>query len=697
RTRLPLLLESLLVRPANGRAAIQSAAAMSKRILLVLAVCVRLAAQTVVDGRTTLVVSAREPGAVLKAVDDLARDLEAVLGRKLARAEKAPVRGTAIVAALRENVPAETRRPREEEALLIEERGGKVVLTGGDVRGTIYAIYRFSQTQLGVDPLWWWTDHPPARKARVTVASGYRLAEGTPAFRRRGWFLNDEDLLTGWKPATPGGTGVSLGVWDRVFEALLRLKGNMIVPGTFIFPDEPQVKAAGERGLMITQHHIEVLGTNTWKWPEEAPYSFAEHAQILKNAWRHSMLGYGKEQEVIWTVGYRGRHDRAFWLDDQSIPPTEEARAAAIRSAIDAQVEIVKAERVSPRFIMNAWAEAVPLIQKGLLTLPEGVTLVWPDNGHGLIRDAGRIARGQGVYYHTAMHDFVANQLTEMVPPERIERELGRAAKAGATEYLLVNVSDVRPYPLTTRAAMEAAVHGQAWGWEPYLGTWCREEFGERAARAMAEYYRAYFQAPGRSGAAEHETLADNAYHNYLRFILVSLIKGRPELSARFIQIRDWDQWLSKVKRAAADAEPRWERARALAEKAAGLVPEERKAFFQGHVMTQLEIHRRSNKALRLGAEAWAERGQGAAKVTETIAELKAVLAAMDAAEYGKWKDFYREDRFVNVRHTLALAEGARSKLEGRGVPVGLRVEALVEDPYHWLKSYQGGRRVDVR
>jgi hypothetical protein len=244
---------------------------------------------------------------------------------------------------------------------------------------------------------------------------------------------------------------------------------------------------------------------------------------------------------------------------------------------------------------------------------------------------------------------------------------------------------------------MEAAVSGQAWGWEEYLRRWCREEFGERAAGAMDEYYRAYFNAPGRFGAAEHETLADNAYHNYLRFILVSLIKGQPELSAKFIRIGDWDAWLGRVKRAATEAEPRWEQARILAEKAACLIPADRKQFFQSHVLTQLEIHRRSNRALRLGAESWETRAQGPTKVASVIDELKAVVAALEAAEYGKWKGFYREDRFVDVRYTLALAEGARAKAEGRGVPAGLRVEGLVVDPYHWLKSYQGPRRVDVR
>jgi hypothetical protein len=31
------------------------------------------------------------------------------------------------------------------------------------MRGTIFAIYQFSQQYLGVDPMYYWTDHEPAK------------------------------------------------------------------------------------------------------------------------------------------------------------------------------------------------------------------------------------------------------------------------------------------------------------------------------------------------------------------------------------------------------------------------------------------------------------------------------------------------------------------------------------------------------
>ena len=385
-----------------------------------------------------------------------------------------------------------------------------VILTGSDLRGAIYAVYEFSGKYLEVDPLYYWTDRNPAHQASVSLPDNLATQDGPPTFRYRGSFTNDEDLLTGWKPGTADGTGISLEAWDKVFEALLRLKGNMIVPGTFVFPDEPQVKAAGERGLIITQHHIEVLGTNTYRWPDEKPYSFSAHPELLISAWTQAVKEYGPNQEVIWTLGYRGRHDRPFWVDDASAGKTDAERAATIQRAIAKQTEIVSSLRKNQFFLMNAWMESVPFLSNGLLHIPAGVTQVWPDNGHGVIRDDGRIRAGEGVYYHTAMYNSMANQMTEMVPLERIQRELGRAAKAHATEYLLINTSDIRPVPMTTRAVMELAWNAKPWvdntgQAAAYLQEWCREEFGAEAAPLLAQYYRAYFAARAGTGTTKRK------------------------------------------------------------------------------------------------------------------------------------------------------------------------------------------------
>ncbi len=41
-----------------------------------------------------------------------------------------------------------------------------------------------------------------------------------------------------------------------------------------------------------------------------------------------------------------------------------------------------------------------------------------------------------------------ANQLTEMIPPQRIFEQLNPYVQRNATKYFMLNLSDLRPYPL---------------------------------------------------------------------------------------------------------------------------------------------------------------------------------------------------------------------------------------------------------
>jgi hypothetical protein len=652
-----------------------------------------------IDARSVIVVDPGEPAALRRAAADLASDMTKVFGAPVRIAGSRPEAGTNAVHVCLSASPCKALRPAGTEVLSIRAVPEGVLLTGSDMRGAIYAVYEFSRRFLGVDPFYYWNDHEPAPMSAAKIPAGTAITDGPPRFRYRGWFINDEDLFTGWKPDPA--SGFSLELWDKVFETILRTKGNMIVPGTFLFPDEPQVRAASERGLIITQHHIEVVGLNTYRWPEDVPYSFLSRPELLTNAWRASVRGYLPPQEVIWTVGYRGRHDRAFWEDDASADRSERGRAAVIQRAIEAQMQIVRAERKNPWFLMNAWDEAVPLVRQGYLKIPEGVTLVWPDNGHGTIRDEGALAKGEGVYYHTAMHNFMANQLTEMVPLARIQRELGRAARVGATEYLLVNVSDIRPVVMTTEAVMELAWNADRWAKpdgtesQAFLAKWARDQFGARAASTMAAYYNAYFAAPGRYGAGEDRTFSDCAYNTLARHILTKLLTGKTEKSEGRMPVEDYRAFAEHWRKIAAEAEQRWTAARALSRSAAKLIPPERRLFFQSHVATQLDVHEYGNRALRHIAEAYLAAAPASRKqhAEAAIADLSRIVASFQASEYGKWAGYYRGELFTNVRLTHRMAQAYAGSLEGKPIPAGLPIQARTPDPYPTLKAYQGARR----
>jgi hypothetical protein len=651
-------------------------------VSLLTMLCLPAAAQVVVDRGTSIAVDSREPGPLRKAADDLRSDLRKVVGA-------AQGRSTTIRVALNYNLPAGESRPQGTEQLRIRVLPDGVLLTGSDMRGAIYAVYEFSQRFLGVDPFWWWTDHAPPHRDAIRIPASFSLTQG-PSFRYRGWFINDEDLLSGWKPGAAEKSGISLEVWDKLFEALLRLKGNIIVPGTFIFPYEPQVRAAGERGLVISQHHIEVLGLNTWRWPDDKPYSLFSHPDLLASAWRRAAEQYEPGQEVLWTLGYRGRHDRPFWSDDKDAPADDAGRAAAIQRAMDQEIGIVRKLRRNPYFLMNAWMESVQFIQKGLLKIPDGVTLVWPDSGSGIIRDEGRLAKGQGVYYHTAMLSGWHNQLTEMTPVDRIRRELARAVNAGATEYLLDNTSDVRPVVMTTRALMELAWNAQPWlagdhdESRAFLARWSREEFGDSAAPAVEGLYRDYFAAAAKYGEREDEVLADNAYHTLARDLTLMAMRARKS-------VRVPPDRTAAICR---DAETRWVRLDEKAHDTLKLIPPDRRDFFQGHILTPIGVHRHSNRMLLHAAEAALTRDATSRIVCwkSALQEVEQEWQALRDAEYGKWAGFYQHEQFVGLNYTRDVLRWAIDCTDKHTTtPAPPR-----PDGYAIIKRYQGNQRTEM-
>ncbi len=201
-----------------------------------------------------------------------------------------------------------------------------------------------------------------------------------------------------------------------------------------------------------------------------------------------------------------------------------------ISTAIADQISIVRSVRPDAKFVTNLWQEGAKLVQQGDLKIPSEVSTVWADDGYGYLQDNGEVAAGQRAYYHVAMMNGRANQLTEMVPVERSFSELGRYIKAGATNYFLVNTSDIRPVTMSIRAVMDAAWKGVPSGDEPaneFYEQWSSEEFGETDAPNLADLYREYFKAPAHSGDPARE-YGDQLYHTEARRMLLTYMIDSP-------------------------------------------------------------------------------------------------------------------------------------------------------------------------
>jgi hypothetical protein len=703
-----------------------------------------------IDSSVTIVESPNEPQSVRRATDDLMTDFARVFGRQPQRADDLEDAGpVAILIAQRANlhpgIKCTTTTDAESFAFSLVRVPGHqplrhiVCLTGADVRGTIYAIYQFSQSILGVDPMYLWTDKQPEKHTSITVPDHFDKVYPSPVFRYRGFFINDEDLLTGWIPATASEhSGIALRVWDNVFETILRLKGNMVVPGTWIFPDDAQVHAATERGLIVNQHHAIPLGVNVARWPKNVPYNFSTHPEILERAWKDAVAAYKPDEEILWSVGLRGLSDASYAALDPSVRGNDPLLGQRISDAVAEQMKIVRARYPKAQFVTDLWQEGARLMQEGYLKIPPEVTLVWADTGYGDMQDGGKVAAGQGMYIHTAMMNGQANQLSELVPAGVIQEELGRYIKAGATAYVLVNTSDIRPVAMTTRALMETAWGGapvEAGADQAYYHRWAAEEFGAKAADAVSNVYKEYFAAPTVRGTLPLPGLTsagnappppprlssiprpfgDQHYHSEIRRLVLDTLSEHqvmaiPSQSPKWTEPHVLPEPGAEMRRAllkrdieeCEEAQPRWDAVWKDALAARDLVDPDRRDYYQAAVLTMISIHRESNQALLLIALAVqdAEAGDPVKAQSETDSALFAldtIQQSMAAAEYGKWKNWYRGDWLTGVYRTRELVQDYANHLKDPLARLPVPAAWSGWEAYFHIMEYEGDRSVDVQ
>jgi hypothetical protein len=436
---------------------------------------------------------------------------------------------------------------------------------------------------------------------------------------------------------------------------------------------------------------------------------------------------YEPNQEVLWSVGLRGLSDVTYASMDPSVRDNNQALGALISKAIAAQMRIVREARPKAEFVTNLWQEGARLVQSGDLKIPSEVSTVWADDGYGYIQDKGEVSKGQGIYDHVAMMNGRANQLTEMVPIERSFSELGRYMKAGATHYFLVNTSDIRPVTMSIRAVMDAVWKGlpddSASASDDFYKSWSEEEFGKRAAPQVAELYKEYFKAPAHFGEPARE-YGDQLYHTEVRRMLLTYMIDSP-LYAIPSQAPKWQvprllgagfgfgpntpsgkEWL---KQAAAreiqqcgDAQPRWDSLWKKAVAIDPLVAPDRKDFYRSEVLAMIAINRQSNRILLLISKAIQDADAG--RKQQAQEEAHQALAAFDeieraeaAAEYGKWKNWYRGDWLTGIYRTRQIVQTFANFLADPQTHISPPILWDGWEAYYHIMHYEADRSADVK
>lgn len=543
----------------------------------------------------------------------------------------------------------------------------ELVIWAGDDLGFIYGLLYLSETYLGVPPFWFWNDVSFDPVERVEITEAEFLSVPYPV-AYRGWFVNDEVLISHWDAGRDKEYP-----WEMVFEALLRLGGNLVIPGTDL-NSKIYAPLASDMGLWITHHHAEPLGAEMFSrvYPDKTP-SYAEYPELFEKLWREGILRQ-KDQKIIWNIGFRGQGDRPFWADDPRYD-TPKKRGKLISSIMKQQYDLVKSMVEQPVFCTNLYGETMELYQDGMLTLPDDVIMIWADNGYGKMvsRRQGnnnpRVpalppeslkSKNHGVYYHASFYDLQAANHMTMIPNsmEFLGSELNGAYESGIRKLWLINCSNVKPhvYPLDFISALwrDRSVTAEGHRRE-YIRTYYQGNSEQNSG--MADCFAAYFDCTLPYGEREDERAGEQFYNYVTRGLIHGWMKdggNAPCGNLRwFSDSEDFSWQIADYRNVCEAGIGGFEALEKRCEEIAG----DAGSLWADSLLLQVKLHTFCIRGAILFCRAYEEYRRGSYMesfyLTGQAADwYEAADQAQRSREHGKWKGFYENDCLTDLKQT---------------------------------------------
>ena len=404
------------------------------------------------------------------------------------------------------------------EKFIITVVDGQLVIAGSDRRGTIYGIYELSQ-QMGVSPWYDWADVPVVHHDSIFVNKGV-YTDGEPAVRYRGIFLNDEaPCLTSWVKNTYGTDYGDHRFYQRVFELILRLRGNMMWPamwGWAFYADDPEnEKTADEMGVVMSTSHHEPMARNHQEYARNrkgwGPWNYQKNKENLQKFFREGIERMKGTEQIV-TIGMRGDGDEAM---------SDEADTRLMTNIINDQRKIIadvtgKKASETPQ-VWALYKEVLDYYDKGM-KVPDDVTLLLCDDNWGNVRRVPNAKErkhkgGWGLYYHV---DYVGaprnSKMLNVTPVQNPWEQLTLAYENGIDRLWILNVGDLKPMEYPISQFMDMA-------WNPrkydvnnithHTRNWCAQQFGESQADEAARFLNLICKYNGR---CTPEMLDKNTY-----------------------------------------------------------------------------------------------------------------------------------------------------------------------------------------
>lgn len=426
----------------------------------------------------------------------------------------------------------------------IEGIASAVVITGSDKRGTIYGLYHMSEL-MGVSPFVNWNHVYPKKRSEIVFTDEINLISKTPSVKYRGFFINDEWPAFGNWANTHFG-GINAACYERIFELLLRLKGNYLWPAMWdsdFSLDGPGLKSAelaDEMGVVMSTSHHEPCCRSGNEYSKVRgkgseygdAWSFLANEDGITKFWRDGLIRNKPFENVI-TMGMRGENDTAILGADATLADN----IALLRNVLSTQNRLIK-ETVNPD--LSAVPRQIVLFTEveeffyggkgvqGLMDDPEleGVTLMFSDNNHGATRTLPSEKMrnhngGYGMYYHMDMHGGPHSyQWIGSTYLPKVWEQMTMAYEFGVREIWVTNIGDIGTQEFGLSYFLDLAYDIEKWGGEDagitnvYTKDWICRTFGHAfGGDDLDKMYEAMIGYTSLLSRRKHEKINEWTYH----------------------------------------------------------------------------------------------------------------------------------------------------------------------------------------
>lgn len=620
---------------------------------------------------------------IQRAIGDLQQDVEKVMGFQPALADEqvsSDVQLLIVNDAISTPNDIKPLAGEEEHEVYADHAHRRIVLHGHDLRGTIYAIYTFTEQVLGVPPLWYFCDWQPVR--RTSIATDIRLHYGSPQVRFRAWFPNDTDLFTPWRWQSKTNDEMWL-------EALLRLKLNCVeLETTVTYPDyrmSDEAQMVSDFGIILTSHHHVALNNSFARWNEywrevrhEEPHKPSIHHLLdLIDFWRYNVETVHRSGiENLWQVTFRGRGDQPFWAFFNDAPATDEERGAVISQMMQLQLDIIKevTGEQEPYVRTTFYDEMSDLLSKGYIRPPKGRNMIWTyvaaRRDHYPNDDVVNFDSSLGVklgYYFNYQFTSTGSHLAACEGPWKMEFNYRYVNSKCPLLFSVVNAGNLREH-LTELSANAAMM----WSFEDYdtdrwLHDYCAQYFGRKNAQAVASLLRDYYDAYWQPKPTEFPGLGSRQFNfQDLRYArCMDQILGRFEqyddnplqdigferVKGRTFRIQGTNQVDTLIRNMQATV-LRFDRVAARAKRLAGSIPSAQRTYYNDAVLVPATFMAHVSHSLH--AFLLAYRGQQDTaclrqNMNTAIAEMEAAKATLWTTHHGVFAEWYTHDRMFGI------------------------------------------------